>query len=346
MKKLSLYICLMPMLMVIAAFPVSATEKKSVPGWFERIEVSGVIEVEASHQRSDFSDPDAPGEDSNDVDLATVELALDAQIVDHVAGRMLFKYEDDDTFVDEGFITISGTDAFPGFLTAGRQYLPFGNYDSHFVSDPLTLELGETNEGAVVAGFRLADDTLVMSAGLFKGDIRETGRDDTIDSYVAAVSYQPFEPVTLGLSYTSNLLSSGAFSETAVSDTIADQVGGWSAFATVSFLERFKLIAEYTSAMDRFAAGEIYADDDPRNRKPAAWNLELGVSLLENLDAAVGYGGSDDGGDEFLPETRYGAVVSWGIFDNTCLALEYLRAAYEADIMETDTVTLQLAIEF
>ncbi|MDZ7664104.1 MAG: hypothetical protein U5K27_02035 [Desulfotignum sp.] len=54
----------------------------------------------------------------------------------------MFKYEEDDLFVDEGFITLSGTDAFPAFLTAGRQYLPFGYFDSHFVTDPATLDAG------------------------------------------------------------------------------------------------------------------------------------------------------------------------------------------------------------
>jgi hypothetical protein len=31
--------------------------------------------------------------------------------------------------------------------------VPFGTFETHLVSDPLTLEIGETNETAVVAGF-------------------------------------------------------------------------------------------------------------------------------------------------------------------------------------------------
>jgi hypothetical protein len=60
----------------------------------------------------------------------------------------------------------------------------------------------------------------------------------------------------------------------------------------------------------------------------------------------MGISYTSDGGDEFLPETQYGAVVNWGIFDSTNLALEYLRAEFEDDSAETDTVTVQLAIEF
>lgn len=45
-------------------------------------------------------------------------------------------------------------------IIAGRQYIPFGNFDSHFVTDPLTLLLGETNEGALVGGYRPGGETV------------------------------------------------------------------------------------------------------------------------------------------------------------------------------------------
>lgn len=316
--------------------------------WFERIEISGLIEIEAMHQSIDFSDPAQTDEDESDIDLATVEVAMDAGISDHVDGHVLFKYEEDDLFVDEGFITLSGKEKYPVYLKAGRQYLPFGYYDSHFVTDPLTLVLGETNDGAVVVGSRFAGDTVEVSAGLFNGAVNENGDDDVVDSLVAAVSFQPFESIMMGVSYTSNLISSDGFSEAVVtgSGTVTDMVGGWSAFVTASFLERFTFIAEYAAALDHFKAGEIYDAADTQDRKPAAWNLELGVSVLDNLDLAIGYGGSDDGGADFLPEKQYGAVANWGIFDNTNLALEFLRAEFEDNTVETDTVTLQLAIEF
>ena len=314
--------------------------------WFDKIQVEGLIEFEAAHTRTRFADPAQEDQEENDMDLATVEVAMDAKISDHADGHVLFKYEEDDLFVDEGFITLSGKEQYPVFLKAGRQYLPFGYFDSHFVTDPTTLVLGETNDGAVVAGYRFAGDMVEISAGLFNGAVDETGDDDMIDSVVAAVAFQPFASVMMGLSYTSNLISSDGLSEFAVNDTIDDMVGGWSAYLTVAFLERFTFVAEYAAALDHFNAGEIYDAADTQDRKPAAWNLELGFSILENLEMAIGYGGSDDGGTEFLPETQYGAVANWGIFDRTNLALEFLRAEFDDGVVETDTVTLQLAIEF
>ena len=322
------------------------------PSWFDRIQISGVIEVEANYQTVDDNDPATDDEDSSDVDLATVELAIDARIVDHVDGHVLFKYEEDDVFVDEGFITLTGSEAFPAYLIAGRQYVPFGNYDSHFVTDPNTLVLGETNEGALVLGYRIGGDLVDIAVGAFNSKIGEAGDDDMIDGYVASVSAQPLEGLTLGVSYISDLTSSDSFSETVTDrdsdgevDPVEKMVAGWSAFVTFEFLDRFRLIGEYTAALDEFVAGEIYDNTETLAREPSAWNVEFGVMVIDALELAVRYGGSDDGG-EFLPETQYGGVVNWGFFDNTNLALEYMHDEYENDGNEVETITAQLAVEF
>jgi len=322
------------------------------PSWFDRIQISGVIEVEANYQMVDDNDPATDDEDSSDVDLATVELAIDARIVDHVDGHVLFKYEDDDVFVDEGFIPLTGSEAFPAYLIAGRQYVPFGNYDSHFVTDPNTLVLGETNEGALVLGYRIGGDLVDIAVGAFNSKIGEAGDDDMIDGYVASVSAQPLEGLTLGVSYISDLTSSDSFSETVTDrdsdgevDPVEEMVAGWSAFVTFEFLDRFRLIGEYTAALDEFVASEIYDNTETLAREPSAWNVEFGAMVIDALELAVRYGGSDDGG-EFLPETQYGGVVNWGFFDNTNLALEYMHDEYENDGNEVDTITAQLAVEF
>jgi hypothetical protein len=247
------------------------------PSWFDRIQISGVIEAEANYQTVDDNDPATDDEDSSDVDLATVELAIDAGIVDHVDGHVLFKYEEDDVFVDEGFITLTGSEAFPAYLIAGRQYVPFGNYDSHFVTDPNTLVLGETNEGALVLGYRIGGDLVDIAVGAFNSKIGEAGDDDMIDGYVASVSAQPLEGLTLGVSYISDLTSSDSFSETVTDrdsdgevDPVEKMVAGWSAFVTFEFLDRFRLIGECTAALDEFVAGEIYDNTETQAREPSA----------------------------------------------------------------------------
>lgn len=211
--------------------------------WYDRIQISGLIEVEAGYEKIDFDDPAVKDEKTSDVDLATVELAVDAKIIDHVDGHVLFKYEEDDVFVDEGFITLTGTETFPAYLIAGRQYIPFGNFDSFFVTDPTTLVLGETNEGAIVAGYRFGGEMIDISLGAFNGSAQQTGDDDMIDSFVASAAVNPMEGLMFGASYTSNLAGSDSFNEAVVDpDNLDSLVGGWSAFVSYEFLERFKII--------------------------------------------------------------------------------------------------------
>ena len=311
--------------------------------WYERIQISGLVEVEAGHQSVDVGDE---SENTSDVDLSTVEIAADARIEEHVNAHVLFKYEEDDVFLDEGFVTLTGSEAFPAYLIAGRQYIPFGNYDSVFVSDPNTLLLGETNEGAVVVGYRFGGEMVDISAGVFNGRASETGDDDAIDSIVASVSATPQENLTLGASYTNNLASADTFNAFVVDPEGLDSlVGGWSVFATFSFLERVTLIGEFAAALESFKAGELYDAADTLERKPSAWNLELAITVLEDLEIGARYGGSDDGGADFMPETQYGAVVNWGIYGCN-LAFEYLHDDFEDDARKIDTFTTQLAVEF
>ena len=315
--------------------------------WYDRLQIIGLIEVEASHGKTDFKDPAVEDEKTSDVDLATVELGVDAKISAHVDGHVLFKYEDDDLFVDEGFITLVGTENFPAYLIAGRQYIPFGNFDSHFVTDPTTLVLGETNDGAVVAGYRFGGEMVDVSIGAFNGDAEKSDKDDVINSFVGSIVVSPIENIKFGASYTSNIAGSDSFNEVVVDpDNLDSLVGGWSGFVTFEFLERFKLIGEYVGALDNFKAGEIYDAADTKERKPSAWNVELGVAIIDKVELAARYGGSDDGGADFLPESQYGAVLNWGFFKNTNLALEYLHGEFEDDAQETDSFIAQLAIEF
>jgi hypothetical protein len=314
--------------------------------WYNRIQIGGLVEVEAGYENIQFNDPAVEGEKTGDVDAAAVEVDIDVTITDHVDGHMLIKHEEDDVFLDEGFIVISGGDDLPVFLVAGRQYLPFGNFDSHFITDPTTLTLGETNEGALVAGYRFGDDLADLALGAFKGKVRKSGDDDTIDGYVASLTATPFEGLAFGASYTSSLAAADALADE-VTDTenLASHMAGFSAHASLAFLDRFKVMGEYVGALERFGTGEMYDPADDKRRRPMAWNAELAFAATDVVEIAARYGGSEDGAD-LLPESQYGAVINWGFFDSTNLALEYLYGKFEDDHGKTHTVTAQLAVEF
>ena len=333
-------------------------EEKMDRDWLDRIHISGLIEAEASHTDTDFSDPAVASEDESDIVLATVELGVEAEVNKHVQGHILFLFEegenDYDIAVDEGYVTIDGKDVVPLYLNAGKFYLPFGYYNSHMITDPLTLEIGEINESAVQVGF--ANDWFDASVAVFNGDVDERGDDDHIDSYVASLQMSVPEgtftdfSVMSGVSYISNIADSdGLEDKIATGDgDIDDSVAGIGAFISVSFKEMLYLEIEYIGAIESFQAGETSLDDGS-SIEPSAWNVELAYVPVEKLEVAVRYEQTDDiyrgVDDESLPESQYGITVAYEIFDNTTVALEYLDGEYENDD-EVSAITAQLAIEF
>ncbi len=318
--------------------------------WAEMLTISGVVEVEAGFERMDFDAPGVGTEESSDIALATVELGVDVNIAKHVGGHILFLWEEDDTEpvdVDEAFIILDGEDVVPLYLNAGKMYVPFGNFESHFISDPLTLEIGETRESAVRVGF--ANDMTEICVAVFNGDIDETGDDNHIRSFVGSATFTLPENsvsglgLSMGVSYISNIADSDGLEGEISTGTIDDEVAGFSAFLSASLMDRFFLEAEYVGALDEFEAGEL-SFDDGNELQPTTWNFELAYVATETLEVALRCEGGDDLGD-FLPEIQYGAVVAYSLFENTTLALEYLHGEFENDD-EQDLITTQLAIEF
>ena len=104
-----------------------------------------LVEVEASHEKQG-------DEDRSDVNVSTFEVGLDAEPMEGVRGEAALLWEEgesDSLDVDVAFVEVGGTEAMPVTVSAGRMYLPFGAFNSFMVSDPLTLELGETRETAI-----------------------------------------------------------------------------------------------------------------------------------------------------------------------------------------------------
>ena len=323
--------------------------KDALPGgWTERVTLSGAVEVEAGFEDMDYDDPAIEDEDASDLSLATAELGVDADVVDHVSGSVLFLYEDDeDVVVDEAFITISGEDVVPLYLNAGKLYVPFGNFETHFVSDPMTLEIGETRETAVTAGY--GNDMLDISATLFNGDVDEIGDDDHIETWSAAAAFTlpenrvPGLGLSAGASYISNIAEADGLEGEITAGGLKDHVAGAGFFLTASYMERFFFQGEYVSALDEFRAGELSFDGGERF-EPETWNIEFAFKPVEKLTLAARYEGGDDLGG-FLPETVFGGCVSYDLFENTSIALELLQGEFENDD-EARVVTAQLALEF
>jgi hypothetical protein len=308
--------------------------------WADRVRVGGLVEIEAGY--------DSSGSDTSDITVATAELAIGAQVNDWVGAEIVLLHEEDepqDLVVDIAAVTFAQPDG-PWYLTAGRQYVPFGTFETYLVSDPLTLEIGETNETAVVAGF--AHNGFGGAAYVFNGD-SDAGH-DVVDRFGATLGYSQQSErgsFSANLGYISHIGDSDGLDVGPVSDFVA----GYTVDALFSS-GPFTVIAEYTAAADSFTATEL--PFGAGGAEPKAWNLEAAYALaLFGRDAtvALGYGGTDEAQALGLPEARYAAALSVAVMDNTALSFEWAinedyGVADGGTGKNTHTGTAQLAVEF
>ncbi|EIC19362.1 LbtU family siderophore porin [Thiorhodovibrio frisius] len=342
--------------------------ESSEGGWFQGIEIGGLIELEASYI-SPYE-----GDSKSDVVLATVELGIASQINDWVDIEASLLYEQDatDLEVDLAVVTIHHPDVSPLFLTAGQFYLPFGVYETNLISEPLTLDIGEARETAAQLGFLYQGFSGSLYA--FNGDHQIDGKNQ-INSWGAnlawAVDTDSYS-LTAGAGYINDLGDSNSLQD-AVSDNrqaIYDQLvegedpsagqfrtdptertGGWTANLGI-IIGDFNLIAEYLTASERFDPSSLAYRN--KGAQPSAWNLEVGYSFPvfgRDSIAAIAYQGTEQAVTLELPETSW--LLGWSveIFERTALAFEY---RHDSDYSvrnggtgkDASAVVAQLAVEF
>lgn len=313
--------------------------ESAMPGkWANKIHLSGLVEVEMNYESAD--------NDNSDISLATVELGLDADISKYIKGHLLFLWEEDDTEpieMDEGFITLGGSDDIPIYLDAGKMYLPFGYFESHFIRDPLTLELGEINESAFKVSMTMGP--VDFCTAIFNGDVNEVNENDNlVDNYVLAIIFNMPEDMIkdirfiAGSSYISNISDTDGLQDI-LAGNIDEYAGGLNFFLSASWSDTFFLEMEYVEALDN-----IEVPGSSQNFEPSVWNLELAYMIQDGLEVAISYEGSDDIMDE-MPKDRFGAVVNYELLNNLSTSLEYLHSEFKQQ-EDSDLITVQIAVEF
>jgi len=315
--------------------------------WYRNIEIGGLVEVEAAH-RSPYQ-----GDSESDIVLATFELGIASRIGEwvEIGGSLLYEQDKTPLEVDVAYATIANFEHSPLFLTAGQIYLPFGEYGSDMISDPLTLEIGETRETALQLGF--AYNGFSGSTYLFNGSYISNGKDH-IDSWGAHLDYTRESKElswNLGISYISNLADSDTVQEVVGSTDVSDFPGGWSLHGNVEY-GTYNLIAEYLGAADSFDAADIHWRLG--GAEPKAWNLEAGYAFdlfAKGATVALAYQGTEQSLALKLPKQRWLLGLAVEILDDTLLSFEW---AHDKDYSvndggtgeNADILTAQLAVEF
>ncbi len=306
------------------------TEDKS-DAWYDALTFSGVIEVEAN-----YTDPDS-GASESDLVIATAELGTEAELTERLSTTLVLLYEEDEGGVDVDIATIN-YDFGKGFsFVLGQEYVPFGAYGTALVSDPISLEFGETRETALITHYKQGGFNGAFY--IFNGDNDEEGK-QKINDYGARVSFST-DLFTIGGDYISNLGDSDGLTDTFTygEDGAADDsISGAAVFAEFGF-GAVTVFTEFLTALDKYEN-----TDDNIEAEPSAAQFELAFKAGD-FTYAASYQQTDDAEFIGLPEERVSVGFSTEIFGGLGLGVELTRDEdYAGDT--TNNFVLQLAAEF
>ncbi|MET0065391.1 MAG: LbtU family siderophore porin [Candidatus Thiodiazotropha sp.] len=300
----------------------------------DRVAINGVVEVEAQQIAPD------EGDNSSDLYLATLELGIAAQVNDWTSAEIVLLYEDDGTHsgeiaVDSGIIHIADPEA-AWYLLAGQTALPFGDFSTNLVSDPLTLDASETYDVALQAGYELSGFSFAIY--VFKGDQQEE-----INNGGMRLGY------TLEHDDLAFTTSFGWINDLSETDSVVDEgtaalneAPAWTLFGLLDW-GPFTLIGEYLAATE---ALDAYNTDD----KPSFYNLEAAYhfeALEKSMTFAVAWQGSDEARDYAggMDEKRALAALSVGLAESVDFAFEVARSE-DYDGSDDRIITAQLAVAY
>lgn len=326
--------------------------------WSQRIKFSGLLEAEAS-----FGETYA-GADQSDIVLATASFGLEAKVNDRISGTIVMLHEDDDTDpleLDEGYLTLDFGNGMS--LSGGRMYVPFGHFESHMISDPLTLEIGETRQSAFKLGYE--NSGVYANVYVFNGDTQEASSaangEDTIDQTGLNLGYaQENEGLSydIGVDYISNIADSSSLTgHTGFTDGNGDGQRELQSYISATLIHAslrmgdWHLIGEYLKS-DKFNAADLAFNG--QGAELSAHNLELGYNFEmagRSATVSVAAQGTDEALALGLPESRMLIGLTTDIDDNTSLSFEYAKDDdYDTAVGGTgndkSTITLQLAVSF
>lgn len=332
-------------LAILAATSAVTTAQAEGKMKLPEVSYSGYIRVDGTYKNEESANGTSTS--TSDIKSSKVQLTFDAEMSEQVLGSVTFEWagsDEDRVEVDEAIIVIKPKDT--GFeFSLGKQVLPFGAYNSSFMTDPQSLELGETKEHSAHVAYTTGIATI--TGAIYNGDVDETGDDDDhIDGLAARLDLNFNDNLSAGASLISNIAESDTLESSdgvdADTNTIQDSVAGFSANVSYTF-NKLQFDAEYVTALDEFQAGEL-AFDDGSSYQPQVFTFETAFDLGGDSFVAGRIEAGEDGGD-VIPENTFGIIYQTPLLDYLTFAAEYQREEYETND-EVDAIKLRLKLKF
>ncbi|MBN2126519.1 MAG: LbtU family siderophore porin [Deltaproteobacteria bacterium] len=320
--------------------------------WLDRITFSGAVELDYGYADDRDTGDNRVSDSTSDMDIGTVELGAEIALHEYVTGNVLFKAEnldaDDNVFCDEATITL-GKEGFPLYFVGGKRAQPFGVFESHLISDPLTQDLYEIADTGATFGFAPGVYGMDISATLYRGEVlmtrmlegaygldrtylddtgalpgwREGGMDarydesDGVSSFIGNITMEPMEGMAAAIFYDSEP-GDGKRNTT---------LGGMFHFE----ISGFTLDAEYITALGR--------EEDAitgKEHKESALVGSVAYYVTDDLEVAARYETFEDdiqGDQDSHLDYRYALGCTYTLFKtedfSASLMGEYRKSRFE-----------------
>jgi hypothetical protein len=246
---------------------------------------------------------------------------------------------------EQVFLTIGNMDVSPVYLKLGKQFVAFGKYDPHAITRSMTNVLSETLRTAATIGFQTRSG-LAAEFFAFDNPMREAASSTSFNShtktnYGGQIAFaMPSDSlgfdVGLGYMYDFTGVQDVGYAvsvyngtNSATTPTYAHRVGAASLYGDINS-GPFSFALRYVTALQHFSSSDLptratTVAANRANAKPCALDLSAMYKFNawdRNQNVYLGYQGSRDAVNLYLPKTRLTAGYGMEVWKNTSVGLE------------------------
>lgn len=280
--------------------------------WPNNVSFSGLVETEFGTQTDYYDDT------GNGISVPAVEFTLEASINKRVRSQITMLYEQDNTDFGINTAAIEIDMDFTN-LVVGLIDLPFGAYESHMLSSPMTAEIGEIQKSAAL--FSREFFGIQTSAYIFNGDTdKPSETDDILSVYGLSLRYGS-DHLAIGLDYITDLGESMGFIQSGI---IPNDDHGGIALSAMFNTENAGLIFEAVTIEESFESEVLNFNNT--GAKPQAYHVEAFYDSQFNnkpLGFSIAYANTRDSLALSLPKSRIAIAITHAVYEELLLGFEY-----------------------
>lgn len=322
---------------------------KAMPDWFNRIGVSGGLNVDGhwGNRSQGYM-----GENYTRVSLNDAYLNVAANVNDWTKalaslsysnfsatngvnlGSYSTAYTNNQINLEQGYLTVANYDVSPIFFQVGKQFTDYGRYQIHALNRTMSQVLTESLQTSAKLGF-ITRMGLHGDVYAFSNPSIAFANNHANTVYGAALGFDQINDqlgFDVGIGYMSNLTGVNDIQNMLGNSPFATHnyvhlVGGISVYGDLN-AGPFSVSARYTTAIQNFNPNDlstVFATNLANGAKPWAADLTAGYGFNgwnKNQNLYVGYQASNNAVNLALPKSRWLAGYNVDVWKNTNVGVE------------------------